>query len=386
MKILMVLDHEFPPDVRVENEIEALTEAGHQVHIACYTMKNKALTDHFGKAIIHRKAISKFIHKTSVGCLKFPFYFNFWRSFLFDLQKQHQFEAVHIHDLPLAKVGFEMKIRFGVKFILDLHENWPALLEQADHTKGLLGEFLSNQKQWKRYEKQYSAEADKVIVVVDEAKARLTNLGIAAEKITVVSNTLNENHFKVPDSTPDKNYFTMFYAGGINRHRGIQTIIPALKKLPSHVRLLLLGTGSYVAELKQLAIENNVSDRVEFHGWQPFDKMNQLMGEADVCLIPHVKSAHTDNTIPHKLFQYMYAQKPVVASDCAPIQRIIETQQCGIIYPWNDSEIFAQQILQLINSGEHIKIMGKNGYQAVNEQYLWQKDADRLLTIYRYNG
>ncbi len=386
MKILMVLDHEFPPDVRVENEIEALTEADHQVHIACYSMKNNALTDQFGKGVIHRKRISKFTHKTSVGCLRFPFYFNFWRSFLFDLHEQYHFDAVHIHDLPLAQIGFEMKAKYDIRFILDLHENWPALLEQADHTKSILGRFLSNQNQWKSYERKLSAKADNIIVVVDEAKQRLIDLGIVAEKITVVSNTLNSNHFKVPDSKPDKNYFTMFYAGGINRHRGIQTIIPALKILPSHVRLLLLGTGSYVAELKQLATEYGVSEKVEFHGWQPFDKMNQLMGEADVCLIPHVKSAHTDNTIPHKLFQYMYAKKPVIASDCAPIQRIIEANHCGKIYPWNESETFAQQILQLLESEEQLKKMGENGFQAVNEKYLWEKDANRLLKIYAQNG
>jgi len=114
MKILMVLDHEFPPDVRVENEIEALTEAGHQVYIACYTMKNRDLADQFGTVVNHRKAISKFTHKTSVGCLKFPFYFNFWRGYLFNLQKQNIFDAVHNHDLPLAQLGFEMKSKFVI--------------------------------------------------------------------------------------------------------------------------------------------------------------------------------------------------------------------------------------------------------------------------------
>jgi hypothetical protein len=103
MKILMVLDHEFPPDIRVENEIETLTAAGHEIHIACFTMKNQAVYDQFGKAHIHRKSISKLRHKTSVGCLKFPFYYNFWRPFLFGLQQQYQFDIVHIHDLPMAR-------------------------------------------------------------------------------------------------------------------------------------------------------------------------------------------------------------------------------------------------------------------------------------------
>ena len=41
MKILMVLDHEFPPDIRVENEIASLHNAGHEIHVACYTMKGQ---------------------------------------------------------------------------------------------------------------------------------------------------------------------------------------------------------------------------------------------------------------------------------------------------------------------------------------------------------
>ena len=41
MRILMILDLEFPPDLRVENEIEALIDAGHEIHLACFTRKNR---------------------------------------------------------------------------------------------------------------------------------------------------------------------------------------------------------------------------------------------------------------------------------------------------------------------------------------------------------
>ena len=81
-KILMVLDHEFPHDVRVEKEINSLLNKGYEVHIACFTFENRPLLEKWKNIVIHRKRISSFLHKTHVGCLKFPFYFNFWRFFL----------------------------------------------------------------------------------------------------------------------------------------------------------------------------------------------------------------------------------------------------------------------------------------------------------------
>ena len=86
----MILDHEFPPDIRVENEIESLVESGHEMHVACYTRKGLEEYEQLENCIVHRKPISKFIFKSSVGALKFSFYFNFWRTFIDKLCKEYQ--------------------------------------------------------------------------------------------------------------------------------------------------------------------------------------------------------------------------------------------------------------------------------------------------------
>src|SRR5664279_5405694 len=112
MKILMVLETEFPPDVRVENEMLALKAAGHEVHLACSTRKKRPEKESFGKSTIHRKKITSFIYKSSVGCLKFPFYFNFWRNFIFTICAVEKFDVIHIHDLPLSQIGVEVKRKF----------------------------------------------------------------------------------------------------------------------------------------------------------------------------------------------------------------------------------------------------------------------------------
>jgi glycosyltransferase involved in cell wall biosynthesis len=385
MKILMVLDHEFPPDIRVENEISALISENHEVHLACYTRTRQREKDSYAGAFIHRKPISELRYKSSVGCLKFPFYFNFWRSFIRQLHYQYHFDAIHIHDLPLAKIGVEMKNLQGLRFLLDLHENWPALLRVADHAQSRLGRVLSTDKQWREYEIEMCSKADNVIVVVDEALDRLADLGVDSEKIVVVSNTLNQDNFIVPDTRPDPAFLTLFYAGGINRHRGLQFVIRALRDIRSikPVRLWLLGSGSYIQQLNQLAIENGVDQMVWFAGWKSLSEMNKLMGKADICMIPHTKSDHTDSTLPHKLFQYMYTGKAIVASDCNPIKRIINDCKSGMIYKWNDTDELSETLTMLSVNVELLKTMGNSGRDAVMKHYLWEFDASRLKAIYR---
>jgi hypothetical protein len=94
MKILMVLESEFPPDMRVENEINSLSKDGHMIHLACTTMKNCPVEEQWGKAVIYRKPIGKFVNKSSVGALKFPFYFNFWRKYLYGLFKKNNYDVI----------------------------------------------------------------------------------------------------------------------------------------------------------------------------------------------------------------------------------------------------------------------------------------------------
>lgn len=387
MRILMVLEHEYPSDTRVENEIESLIEGGHEVHVACYTLKGAKQNDNYLGATIYRISLTKLEHKTSVGALKFPFYFNIWRTFLKKVSNKLSFDAVHVHDLPLAKVGYEFAQKHDIKFTLDLHENWPALLDIAPHTKSLLGRFLSNTSQWKRYELKYCNLADNIIVVVNEAKERLASLGINSNKITVVSNTLNTKQFDLTDEKPDPNLTTLLYAGGISKHRGLQYVIKGLKYLGDTnkpIKVKIVGSGSYLEDLKILAKSENVESMVEFTGWKTHDEMFSFVGRADICLIPHEKNDHTDSTIPHKIFQYMYASKPIIASNCLPIERIVRDTNSGLIYKFDNPSDFASVVKEIINDKDKYNQMATSGKKNVLKEYTWDKDSVLLNNI--YNG
>ena len=143
MKILMVLDREFPPDLRVENEIDAMLRSGHEVHLACYTRKDKPFLEKSGSLTIHRRPISGFTYKSSVAALSLPFYFSFWKEFLTGILQQGPFDVVHVHDLPLTGPCVELKKKYGLRLIADLHENWPAFVRMSKHTNTPAGKLLS---------------------------------------------------------------------------------------------------------------------------------------------------------------------------------------------------------------------------------------------------
>lgn len=385
MKILMILDGEFPPDLRVENEISALLAEGHEVHLACTTRRNRPEEDRFGKAFIHRKKISTFIYKSSAGCLKLPFYFNFWRKHLSRLFMQYHFDVIHVHDLPLSRLGVEIKKSYKIPLLIDLHENWPGLIKYAPHTRTILGRLVSSDSQWVRYEKEMLELANIVIVVVEEARDRVALLGIDKSKLFIVSNTINFDNFPVCQSKKTETGFSLFYGGGINRHRGLQVVIDAVKLLKKRnisIRFDIAGTGSYMKTLEKKVLELDLISEVIFHGHKPFNEMIELLSKSDAAIIPHLRTENNDATIPHKLFQYMYLEIPVISSDCVPLKRILSETDTGFIYNSNSPGDLAALLEKLYNNRQLLNEKNHNGKNAVLRKYNWSADKERLINAY----
>jgi len=101
-----------------------------------------------------------------------------------------------------------------------------------------------------------------------------------------------------------------------------------------------------------------------------------------VCIIPHVSNEHTETTIPHKLFQYMYMRKPVVVSDCRPLQRIVTETNSGAIFKSGDEFDLARVILQLFENDLLRKQMGENGNRAVIGKYNWENSSRSFIGLY----
>ncbi len=385
MKILMILESGFPPDKRVEKEIAALSDAGHQVDLACSTRIKNLESGQWEKSFIYRKFMSTFIYKSSVGCLKFPFYFRFWKDHITTILNNCRYDAVHIHDLPLISIGTELKRKFNINLVIDLHENYPALLKDSTHTQTVLGRLLSSNKQWIAYEKRYLPKADLIITVVEEAKNRIKNLGIDENKICIVSNAFDIENDQISKVNKTGDGFTVFYGGAINRHRGLQVVLEAIKLLYNRnirVKLLIVGSGSYKKNLKNKAVSLGIKSQIIFYGYKPWNEMLDLLSKADVGIIPHLHTDNNDASSPNKLYQYMYLEKAVIASDCLSLKRIISETDCGFNYQSDSPEELALLIENLQNNKHILEEKGKNGKAAVISKYNWNNDKKRLAEAY----
>lgn len=391
MRIGMLLDKAFPPDPRVANEARSLAAAGHEVRLLCLRFdETTAARETWQGVQVERVSIERqFYKKASALALVWPGYFSFWRRALSRFLEAHRIEALHVHDLPLLGVGLQAARARGIRVVADLHENYPAAIGLYDYANRFPGNLLISAAKWRQFERRHLPAADRIIVVVEEAAERLGAYRIPAAKVAVVSNTVEVDEF---ESFPlDRELiargasgFTLSYLGGFDRHRGLETVIDAaaiLQPTWPELRISLVGDGATRRPLEERARERGLTGVVEFAGWQSFQRFPAYVAGSKLCLIPHLKSEHTDTTIPHKLFHYMLLERPVVSSDCRPLRRILDSTGAGAVYPSGDAAGMASAIRRLADPAVAAEA-GRRGRKAVLETYNWKRSAERLLALY----
>ena len=392
MKIGMILDKEFPPDMRVENEIIAFKNAGFDVYILSLNFGSKTEFDNFHGATIKRVTKSKFWIKKLRALTNtiFNFYPNFWAKHIIHFVNEYDLDVLHIHDLYMVGAGLIANRKLKLPLIADLHENYVEGLKHYRFANSFPGNILISIPKWKRKEIEWCNKADYLITVIDEAVGRYKSLGIPEEKITVVANYVNQDEFlKVKDNNKIlnkfKSKFIITYIGGFDIHRGIESVVKAMpeviKECPDS-KLILVGKGKNFKELIKLSQNLKVEKYISFEGWQPPYNLPSYIKASNVCLIPHLKTVHTDNTIPHKLFHYMLLEKPVVATNCNPIERIVNETKCGLIYKSGDVKDFADKVIKLYKNEKLRKEMSENGKKAVVEKYNWENTSKNLIELY----
>jgi glycosyltransferase involved in cell wall biosynthesis len=392
MKILLLLDNEFPPDVRVESEAQSLIQQGHEVHLLSYNFGVKPEKEIYNGIQVHRFLIKKQVSKKILGLIhRLPIYKNIWIKQVNILLRSETFDAVHINDLPLCILIHYLRKNYNLKIVADMHENYPYLVADQPFMNTLFAKIFLSKKIWFKKEKEWLLEATDIICVAPEMKNRLTQVLGPEKKIRVVPNTLGFDSFVASQKPLEGlklrfiNYFKILYIGGFDPTRGLEYLLQAsalLKdKIPT-MRIVLVGDGYIVPSLKELAASLGMENHVIFEGWQSQNHIQAYIEIADICVIPQLKSIQTDNSSSNKLFQYMYFAKPVVTSNCNSLEKVLKEEKCGLVFQDRNYEDFADKLFYLYNNPSLMQEMGQKGQEAVNAKYNWARTVQPLLDIY----
>jgi len=391
----------FPTDIRIEKEAKALISSGHKITVLTIKTKERGLShEEIGNNFFVRRVSLKKTNIFKNIMSRFTLIRSEYVGPIVEFISSEKPDVLHVHDftlLPTVLHAIHIN-QIDIQIVADLHENMPALIAAVrsglPFIKRVRNFIFTNDHIWRWHEARLLPECSRIIVVVPESIPRLESYGVSKNKIIVVSNTEDETTFNPSLYKPDadiikryKDYWVISYIGGLGPHRGVDTVlksIPLVRNTIPNFKFLIVGVEkTHKEKLHKLIKSLDVAESVEAIDWQPFDKVLSYVTASTVCLVPYNDYEHTQTTVPHKLFQYMISRKPLLVSNCRPLQRIIEDTEAGVVFEANDHKVLSERIIYMHKNPEKLLRMAENGFNAATGKYAWRHDARRLVNMYK---
>lgn len=285
-------------------------------------------------------------------------------------------EVAHLHDPELLTIAAALQSR-GIKVIYDAHEDVPRQILTKHWIPGPFRKLVSIV--WEFYENRTARRLDGVVGATPFIADRFGRLNGSTIN---VSNFPLLAEFGVEPTSPRGRRVkprAVCYVGGITETRGIRQVVEALPLVPD-CELILCGPivpESFGTELRALPGWK----QVDYRGVVDRDGVRRAMADSSCGVVTLLPMANFLDSLPVKMFEYMAAGLPVIASDFPLWRGIIEEVGCGLcVDPQSPTQI-AQAITRILddpNAGQQ----GAAGRHAVVTRYNWQPEADKLREFY----
>jgi glycosyltransferase involved in cell wall biosynthesis len=305
---------------------------------------------------------------------------NWWRVLRMGLRERGG--LYHFHDPELLMVGGLLKLLTGKPVIYDVHENYPEDILTKEWIPGPLRRVVS--LAFRAFEDGAARWMDGIVVVNDHLAERFAGK-------SQVATVRNYSRFDSSGGEERRGearaqhtpYFV--YAGRISDDRGLYECAQALARLEERdVELLCAGRIGHVAEegFRELLEGQRPESRFKYLGLLPYEAIPALLRDAVAGLLCFRPTPNNVLGTPNKLFEYMGAGLPVIATDFPFIREVVTDADCGLLVPPEDVEEIAGAMERLLRDRDQAARWGRNGLRAVEERYNWQREEEKLLSLY----
>ena len=272
--------------------------------------------------------------------------------------------------------GMEFAQRIGIPGILEV--NAPLIEEHAAYRD------LVNRDLAEEVAKRAFAAAKLIVAVSGEVAAYVSRFPQTSGKVVVVPNGINPDRFPVNVAAmiPD-DAFTIGFVGSLKPWHGVDLLAQAFEEFHRQERksrLIIVGDGPERAKLESYISACGVAGDVVFTGAIAPTAVPGLLASMDVVVAPYPKLEHFYFS-PLKIYEYMAAGRPVVASRIGQIAEILDHQVTGWLTPPGDTDALVEAFKVLLASPDLRKRMGRAAREFVLKNHTWQQSVRRIFEL-----
>jgi glycosyltransferase involved in cell wall biosynthesis len=390
MQIVYVYDGDWPRGAtRVAKETRSLANAGHTVHLLARNSLREPRIEDAGWMTVHR--LPAWGPDWCNQAINFPFFFNpVWIRCIALVAREARADCLIVADLPLALTTIWVGRRLGLPVHYDMAEVYPEFLRSLWEFEdmGWTDRLVRNPRLAAALEKRVIHRVDTVFVVTDESRDRCARLGAEPERIVVVGNTpedverLQGPHEMPTDLLPWKHRLRVLFVGILLGDRGVADAVEAMARVIHRVpaaALIIVGDGRDADRIRATVARLALERHVALLGWREHATLPGYYAHCQIGLLPFRDGSHVRITLANKLFDYMGAGLPVVATDLPPMRRVLDETRAGVTFRPGDIEALADRIATLLQDEAERDRLGANGALAVRTKYRWSVDEQRFL-------
>jgi glycosyltransferase involved in cell wall biosynthesis len=378
--VVMLVRNSYTHDSRVEKEARTLVGAGYRVSIVADAAPGLPTHENRDGSEVHRVA------RRGPSIPGVRFVVHEWR--LARRLRALRPTVLHAHDTnALVPVAVAAK-QLGIPYVYDAHDLW---LGRPRRERGRLYFWLS-QHYYGLVERRLVPRAAATLTVSPPIVGHLRR----HYRLPFVY--LVPNYPEVDAERPeprelrdlpggeaiDPGLPIVLYLGGLMRGRGIEALVEAMASIPG-AQLVSLGEGPLLEPLRAAAAASGA--RVILLPPVPPELVNAYTASATVGVSPYIPVGLNNRySLPNKLFHYLAAGIPVVASDFRQVREVVEGSGAGIVVDTTRPEAIARGIGRVLADPVEAAAMGARGRAAVEERFNWEASAAVLRDAYEHLG
>lgn len=289
---------------------------------------------------------------------------------VYHLAKNEKVDIIHAHGINAAFIGSFLKRLFAKAYVVSFHVDFNFKKDSLT-TKVFLWS-LEN--------------ADKVLVLTEKSKKKLSDLGIKSEKIVVYTYWVDQEIFKPVEKSfcrkklgmePDK--FSIFFVGRMAKEKGVLELLKVAKLL-KEVSFYLIGTGDLSEKVGEMSKK---LANVNFLGRVDNKRLPLYYSAADLVIIPsQIPSPRPlfEEGVPRVIIEAISCGTPVMGTDSGGMKEVIEKGKVGVIAK-GDSKSIRREIVALKNQSKQLEKM-KNNCRNYALSRFSNKSAEVIIGVY----